>query len=399
MTRLVEITDTTPNAGGSTLADFDLLVGPKPGNQVNWIGDSIAPVLGSPGIGGAAGTVALGPSDFLAWAHWLSNGKILYGKPAGVTGQVAGQMVPRIVADALSNGGRFCGITTGTNDAANAVSGATYAANIRTMCASIIAAAQTPILTSGFPNPSSGAPNLRVAADRYRRFVESYAAANGWPFVDTFNLMQDPATNGYLSQYDIGDGTHPSNVGKKAIGQALSDALSPFMPPFQVPLAVFGDQTQTVNLIANALLAGAGTPTSWTKTGAIACTTGTDGAVVGQWMRLLDAASAGFTQVNQAIAGGAVPLRGHKIAFSGLFKAVGTNQWSINLSTNGTNPMSLFGTSGLTVPTPGWQKFYLEGIVPADATTMTASFFTNGGAAQDAYVAQLGVYDLTAAGV
>jgi hypothetical protein len=79
-------------AASTAYADAAVAFVPKRGAVVNWIGDSIAPVLANPGVGSAAGTVTLGVADFLAWAHWLSNGKILYGKPAGVTGQKASDM-------------------------------------------------------------------------------------------------------------------------------------------------------------------------------------------------------------------------------------------------------------------------------------------------------------------
>jgi lysophospholipase L1-like esterase len=373
------------------------------GNVLNWIGDSIAPpIRTSSGVDTVNGLgVLLTPGDFLAWAHLLSSAQIQYGKAGGVGGQRADQMVPRIAADALSHGGQFCGISTGTNDASAGRTPAQYAADIRAMCAAIVAAGQIPILTTGVPNPSGGATNYRQVFDRYRRFTIAYAIQNGWPLVDTYSALVDPATGGYLAVYDSGDGIHPNNAGKKVMGQALVDAMQPYLAPLRVAPAAWDTAAQTANLVPNPLFKtdtnADGVPDSWTKTGTLTVSTGTDPAVKGRWMRIQETASAGFAQVQAPITITGLP--GHAIAVSGLFRVVGTSQTTLTISTSGaaTN-LNMRPISAWTEPTGDWRTFYLQATVPVGATSMVINFSTNGGANVDAYVAQLGVYDLTAAG-
>lgn len=370
------------------------------GSVVNWIGDSIAPTRQAvSGIGAGLAGVAFGPADFLAWAHWLSNGKILYGKAGGVGSERADQMAARVDPDSLAFGGQFCGVNTGTNDASLGRTAAQYAADIRALTSAIVARGQVPVLTSGTPQPNTGAPNYRLQHDRFRRFNQALAAANGWPWVDWYSKLVDPATGGYLAAYDSGDGIHPNNAGKQLMGQTLVDALSPFLAPFATVLPQLGDNTQTANLLLNGTMAGAGSaPTSWTKTGAVPSSLVTDAAVVGQAMRLNDTASSGFTQITQQVPS-PTSLQGHKLAFTGKFKAVGTVAFNVLLTSNGTSPVNVRPVNGIAQATPGWQTFYSEVLVPADATTLTVFFSTNGGAAVDGYFAQAGLYDLTAAGL
>jgi len=374
------------------------------GNVVNWIGDSIAPPARTySGVDAVNGLgVLLTPADFLAWAHLLSSAQIQYGKVAGIGGQRADQMVPRIVADALSHGGQFCGISTGTNDASAGRTPAQHAADIRAMCAAIVAAGQTPILTTGVPNPSGGATNYRLLFDQYRRFTIAYAIQNGWPLVDTYSALVDPATGGYLTAYDSGDGIHPNNAGKRVMGEALVAAMQPYLAPLKVAPAAWDTAAQTANLVPNPLFKvdtnADGVPDSWTKTGTLTVTTGTDAAVKGRWMRIQETASAGFAQVQAPITITGLP--GRSIAVSGLFRVVGTTATTLTISTSGaaTN-LNMRPIAGWTEPTGDWRTFYLQAKVPVGATSMAINFNTNGGATVDAYVAQLGVYDLTAAGL
>jgi lysophospholipase L1-like esterase len=374
------------------------------GSVVNWIGDSIAPpIRTASGVDPNGVGVQFTPGDPLSWAHLLSGGRILYGKAAGVGGERSDQMDARIIADALSSGGRFCGITAGTNDASAGRTPAQYAASARSMCAKIVAAGQVPILTTGVPNPSAGAPNQRLLFDRYRRFVIAYAISNGWPLVDTYTPLTDPATGGYLAGLDSGDGIHPSPAGKRIMGQALADALAPYLPPSALSLPVWDTAAQVANLIPNPLFRtdtnADGVPDSWTKTGTLTVTTGTDAAVVGRYLRIQETGSAGFAQVAASLPITGLP--GHSIALSGRVKVAGTTGVGLALtSTGAATNLNVRPFSAWTEPTgTDWRSFYMQAKVPTGATAVTAVFSTNGGAAVDAYVAQLGVYDLTAAGL
>lgn len=375
------------------------------GNVLNWIGDSIAPPLQAcSGIGGKPGAgVILRPDDFVAYAHLASQGWLLYGKTAGIGGQNAPQMIPRIVADALSDGGHFCGINTSPNDASAGRTAAQYAADIRTMCSLIVAAGQTPVIALPLTHTSNGS---RKSMDTYRRFLVGHAAANGWPVVDWQDALVDPATGGYYAQYytaaDGTNGLHPNQAAKVVMGQILADTLTPWLTPFTPPLPVVGDNAQTANLVNNALFLtdtnADGVPDGWAKSGsAVASIVTGDTGIRGNALRLTDTASSGFSQVYYPITITGLP--GHKVAFTGRVKNPGTPASLTLVSSGAATNVDLRVMSTSTQPFTGWQTWYLEAAIPADATSLSVSLYTNGGTSVDAQVAQIGVYDLTAAGL
>jgi lysophospholipase L1-like esterase len=367
------------------------------GAAVNWIGDSIAPpAQSSSGFGRRAGGVAFLPYDFLAWAHLLSNGRLLYGKPAGVNGQTTVDMMPRIDTDALTWGGSFCGITAGTNDALLlSLSPASFAANIRTMCAAIVSRGQIPILTTLLPQPTQ--PTL---VDQYRRFQTAYAADNGWPLVDWHSLLVDPtsSTDVYLSSL-AADGYHPNNAGKRVMGQALVDALTPYLPPWTNPLQT-SNTTANANLLDNSQFRtdtnSDGVPDGWSKSGPGTVSLVSDAAVNGKAMRLVD--SAGGSTVVSVTGGISGSFGGHRLAFTGKIKNPGTGAVALALSLN--TGVILSPAFSWTEPFTGWQSFYLEIVAPASTTLLGLSMTSGVGATGvDASVAQLGIFDITACGI
>lgn len=379
------------------------------GAVVNWIGDSISPAAlfysgyGGGGIGGT--TISLRERDFMAWAHLLSNGQIKFGKMAGVGGQNASQMWPRVDTDALTYGGNFCGITSGYNDAALIGADApTYAANIRKICGAIVSRGQIPLLTTCTPSLSSP----RQLMDRYRRFIIAYAADTGFPLADPYSKLVDPASLGYLSAYDSGDHIHPNAAGLRLYGQSIVDALTPYLPPWNVPGVLNNLASTSANLLDNATFAvdtnADGVPDGWTKAGSgtVGLTTG-DPAIVGNALRLSDAASSGLTTVSSTVT---VAAGGRRLLFTGLIKCPGAGG-NFALTTNGTHPVSLtaltgfFANTGWVEPFSTWQRFYLEGRCSPNTTsiTLTLSSTTVGGPGLDCSVAQLGIYDLSACGI
>jgi hypothetical protein len=375
---------------------------PPAGCVVNWIGDSIAPTAQSyPGFGRQSGSVALQGLDYLAWAHLLSNGRILFGKVSGIPGQRADQMWARIDTDTLTWGGNFCGVITGTNDAVATHSGATFAADMRKICAAIVSRGQIPILTTL-------TPYVNQRMDIYRRFLIAYAADNGWPLVDFYSKLVDPTTGGYQASLDNGDGIHPNGAGRRIMGQALVDALTPYLPPWQPNLPMNNSVSTSINLAQNPMLTvdsnSDGVPEFWAKTGAgtVSLVTG-DTNISGSALRLSDSASSGLTKVTQVITSA---VGGHRIAFTGFVKSPGTVGATFSLTSNGTGPMTLSALSGLlgvgwVEPFSTWQRFYLEGMCPANATTLTLTLTSTstGGPGLDSSVAQVGVFDLTACGI
>jgi lysophospholipase L1-like esterase len=376
---------------------------PPRGPIVNWIGDSISPqATGSAHSLNGSGS----PTDYLWWAHLLSQGKLLHGKVAGIGSTRGDHMATRIYDQALSEGGHFCGIQTGTNDVSFGRTVAQYAADIRSMVAAIQAAGQIPVLTTPCPIPVTSG---RAVSDQYRRFIVSYANANGFPLIDFWSLLFDYTTGTYSAAYDSGDHTHPNNAGKQAMGQLISDTLLAYLPPFQSPAELLNSNvgvTGSSSLLSNGLFQtdtnSDGVPDGWTKAGTQTYSLVADAAIKGQALRIQDSASSGFSQVTtNNLTGTTSGKGGHRIAFTGLVKvdaaSVGPNV-QVSLGSP-TTPVLLRALGVFNALTPGWQRFYCEGTAPSDCNGISVTVSSNGGTSLDARVAQLGVYDLTASGL
>lgn len=371
---------------------------PIRGAIVNAIGDSIAPAWNGPDNPQNGSGL---PSDVLWWAHLLSNSRIIQGRCDGIGGTRADHMAARIDS-AAGSGGHWCMIQTGTNDASAGAAPSVWAGYIRQMCSVILGRGQTPILTTPVPR---GVTADRLLMDRYRHWLISYAATNGYPIVDFYTLLANPLTGTYKAIYDSGDGTHPNSLAKQAMGQLIADALTPLLPNFTPTLSAVNDTANGCNLVPNGLFVtdtnADGVPDSWAKTGGTATVSLiTDTAVIGQALRLTDTTSSGTTTVKAgptALTG----LGGHRVAFTGMIKVVAASAFcNLTVLMTGTPaPVTLRAlTTWSGATTPGWQRFYVEGNVPATPSTFSVIFDTSGGTSIDVQCAQLGLYDLTAQG-
>lgn len=102
-------------------------------------------------------------------------------------------------------------------------------------------------------DPADVLHTARVNAWRKR-----FAATNGLQCVDFYRVMADPATGRYKQGYSI-DGTHPSSLGQKIMGQEAWDTLGGSLP--QVRGYIAEDQADPLNGYTNGLfLTGAGNP-------------------------------------------------------------------------------------------------------------------------------------------
>jgi lysophospholipase L1-like esterase len=99
--------------------------------------------------------------------------------------------------------------------------------------------------------PRGDSATVNALADKYNRSVRKLAASRGYALADYHRVLTDPATSSYRAGLGQTDKIHPSYLGTKVMGQALSSALVSSLPFTTPPLGEhLADATD--------LLAGAG---------------------------------------------------------------------------------------------------------------------------------------------
>lgn len=181
---------------------------------------------------------------------------------SGVAGNTSAQILARAATDVPPGNVTGIVILAGSNDAAdaNAVSAATYAANLTAIIA--IYAGKDIIVVTPPPRGSADTPS----ADEKQRLIDyrTWILANtslGYRVADAYAAMVD-GSDELLAIYDSGDGLHPNNRGHFKIAELVGVEM----------LATQRERTSIVealnshNLIANGIMSGslgAGSPTGW----------------------------------------------------------------------------------------------------------------------------------------
>ncbi|HXB68913.1 MAG TPA: GDSL-type esterase/lipase family protein [Candidatus Acidoferrales bacterium] len=160
-----------------------------------------------------------------AWPSQLfirSNAQVLKIGDAGVPGNTTAQMLARI-QDVIALKPANCVLLGGTNDLILDLS--TAMANIDQIAKTLQRNGIRPILSLIPPN--NGQLGLVKATNSA---IQAYAIANGFPFVDFFSVLADPATGNYLPGYSL-DGIHPTPVAAEAMAKIFIDSARRFFMP------------------------------------------------------------------------------------------------------------------------------------------------------------------------
>lgn len=260
-------------------------------NRTVFLGDSLT-------IGNSVSDTSRGQRDHGMWASLLSDSRIVYGRNAGIGGNTSAQVLARVTADIGGRGAGVCVLQIGTNDAYNAVSTATYIANVQAIVASIRALSIMPVLCTIPPrsvaSTSGGSSNTLIRIGEWNAWLRRYAALSGIVLIDTYSAWIDPTTGDPLTQMVQSDGIHQTEEGAKAIGQVIADTLGPLLPAWTPPLANH-QATHSPNKVTNALFLTDtdvdGSADGWTKSlgsGVASIVTG-DPAIMGNWQRITNA--------------------------------------------------------------------------------------------------------------
>jgi len=192
---------------------------------VSFVGDSLtAPISGS-GTG-------LWPGLFCM----LSGGRAVYTANYAVSSKQSSDVIADQLPSAIADRSEFVAVLIGTNDIkgaspAAALSEAQSIANLTTIYDTIVNAGKTPICCTLPPLSWTNQSSWRVGADRLSQWIADYARTNGYPLIDFYAALVDPATSNLASSY-TSDGLHPDTElgGLAMANRAVADVLAFFSP-------------------------------------------------------------------------------------------------------------------------------------------------------------------------
>lgn len=222
---------------------------------------------------------------------------------AGVPGERSDQVLARVPAILANNVLDHMHLQVGTNDAGQAVTMATYQANVIAI-ANLARNAGVSLSISLIPPRG---PGVTTAVDtltrRYNLWLSLWAPSQGIELADDFTPIASLTTGYLLAAFDSGDGVHPSDAGHLAIAQAIAPHLVARQMTTPWPVT----SVSPIGLISNPLMNGT---TGWDDQGGSASISSAasvapfagDGLVVGNWLAWNVDNSAGGSTVNRAIA-------------------------------------------------------------------------------------------------
>lgn len=327
---------------------------------------------------------------------------------AGVAGNTSAQMLARFDTDVTPRSPRFVHILAGTNDTGQSIALSTIASNIRALVAKTIAIGAEPILATIPPNSNASPADRRARISALNQWICRYAIANGIKVADYYRVLVDPATGGFLSSFDSGDGTHPSPTGLSVMLSELVEAVSRFSDS---SLLLPKDNVDPHNWVRNGLFlngVSGSIPTNWSQNGSasgltLSLTTG-DSSIKGTWYGIDASASSGAAEYFQnngtAIGGGSASSIGDIISVHARFKVptLSSGQ-SIRLRARFLTGSGDIYYSLVAIPHTVARVYHGERVVPSGANgqlQFDMQLLTGTGHLD---IAQVGIYNLTAMGV
>lgn len=165
-------------------------------------------------------------------------------RPAGVPGETTAQMLTR--TDALiAQGINGMTLLGGTNDAGQAVSTATFLANVDAIARKCRKAGIPLVVGTVPPRSAATAASIRTSIAAYNLALRQWAPKNGVYLADTYSALADIATGSLLAAYDV-DGTHPNTLGHYQLAAAFATAVKRVLLP-QTPIVTAKSVTSLVS--------------------------------------------------------------------------------------------------------------------------------------------------------
>lgn len=334
----------------------------RSGNTITAIGDSITAYNGD--------GVRWNGKGWLNWACVLTDSKFkqMYhsATPGHTTAQVLSDSLPALLARPVKPD--YCAVLTGTNDLGTNVPYATTFANLTLIYARLESAGITPILCTVPPrnNPTNiSATNIY----RFNAWIRKTASEKGYPLIDFYGALVDPATGNYKSGLNSDD-IHPTEAGAKTMGEAAAKVLNEILNPWTP--AITQSLPDPSNVVSNPLnltdTDSDGIPDGWqapTPAGAtFSLVNPTNSDVVGKWFKTTRATAGGTTVLRRSFGSGINPGDRYGIGLRFKLEKTTTAQLDINLFQYG-------GSTLIISPLYQWKNDtdahtrYLEFVVPA----------------------------------
>jgi lysophospholipase L1-like esterase len=325
------------------------------------------------------------PTSYTFWAHLLSGGRFLHAGDAATGGYTSAQIRDTHLPTVLARKPAYCVTLIGQNSQTDLDAPVD-------IWEALVAAGITPILCT---LPATG---TAAALWKFNQFVAQYAREHGLPLVDFHAATVDTTTGGYKAGYS-GDGTHPTEAGAKAMGQALADVLARVIPNPAVA-GVLADNNAATDLeVGNPLFLtddGSGLATNWTGLAAFDGSFDTDPAVAGRVWTV-----AAPTTADSAVGASfdVTPGNRYQIAakLSADVEAVG-GVWVLRfLSVAPT--VNFYTLAEFTKDVPIGSAYAIEWVCPATITTVRFDILAKTAAGASMSIGQFTVRDLTALGL
>lgn len=383
--------DVAANEDG-TLKPARVLERVNRGNRLIALGDSIT-------IGGTAAQYV--GSGYLGLGVYLTKGRVILQRNAGISGNTTAQMLARIQADVIAYAPDWCLILGGTNDTP-ATPLATTLANIQAMIDALVAAGIMPILATIPPRDTS----YHEAISKVNAGIKHLATINGLTCVDFYRALADPADGDWISGY-TSDGIHPIGAGYKVMAQVLADTLMTTVS--QATVYLTGHLNDPINLIPNGVFIGDsnadGVANGWARNAGSNATHSLEagtGDVVGNWqvIQINTAGGRNMTVTPTITTGWAV---GDRLRFSGrIYASVEADPmaWYLRTTTAGGTV-----TDGKSYPAENWVVdidngvFCLDYVVPVGTTSITPTIVNGATGTGTLKMAQMTLINLTALGL
>lgn len=392
------VTALTPGPGevivGGATGPMAVRTGQR-GNRTIALGDSVT--AANLGVGGPVNAQTHGGRSYATLLGLLTNGRVDLIRNAGVPGNTTAQMLARLQSDVVAYAPDRCIVIGGTNDAPT-VPVATTIANLTAIWETLRANTIEPIACTIPPRADAKTEVARINAA-----ILHAAARRGVDVVDVHAALVDPATGGYQSAYDNGDGIHPSNAGALVIAQTLqakTESRYPIGGPFLTSAT-----GSTLNLAVNGLFEGDtnadGVANSWVlggSGGTVTPSIETDTAIPGNW-QVLTTTAAGQRTLQQNITtgwsvGDTVELSG-RIRTQGI--AAGNMKVYVRLEHNATGQYIAYAVYELLLDMEA--VFRCRAVIPAGTTQIRPMIATGTTGTGTVKVAQVTITNLTALGV
>lgn len=192
------------------------------GYTVAYLGDS-KPTYGNGNA--SAGT-------YPDWVTFFSKGQAVRASvvshPGWRTDQIAA-VVATDIATIVASGARHVVLDTGTNDALQGTSAATFRTALRAILDALaLAGLSATILTQP---PLSGSITGWNNVQRVNWIIGREASARGLALVDIYGQLADPATGQAKASMNVTDNIHQAPAARTIVAKAIAAGLAGFLPP------------------------------------------------------------------------------------------------------------------------------------------------------------------------